>query len=224
MTARIEVLEVPAAGELHELTGIACLAGALRVAAGELDGHGVVGVAVDQELRHAEREPLDRGGEVVAAGQLAGRPAEQARGRAARQAQAGGLAEVDHAGLGDRRGRTHGGLGAGRAGGQAAPRRGPQGEVSAGRMADDDHPREVERSVEAAEMVDAGGDVLERGGPAAAAAPAEPPVLEVPDGPAAPGEVRDERVLRGEGRTWRASSRRGSGRRRARAPASPRAA
>src|ERR687895_2581117 len=67
MTARVEMLEVPAAGELHELAGIAGLAGALRVAAGELERHGVVCVAVDEELRHAERKPLDRRRDVVAA-------------------------------------------------------------------------------------------------------------------------------------------------------------
>jgi hypothetical protein len=44
-------------------------------------------------------------------------------------------------------------------------------------------------------MVDADRHVLEGGGPAPAAAQPEPAVLEVPNGPAAPGEVGGERFV-----------------------------
>jgi glutathione S-transferase len=63
-------------------------------------------------------------------------------------------------------------------------------------VADRDHPSEVERSVEPADMVYAGRDILERRGPATPAAPAEAAVLEVPDGPTAAGQVRDELILK----------------------------
>jgi hypothetical protein len=192
------MLEVPASGQHHELAQIAGPACALGVAAGELERHGVVRVAVDQELRQAERQPLDWRGEVVAAGHLAGRPAEQAPRRTARQVEPGGLAEVDHTRLGDRPGGAHGGLGTGCPGGEAAPGGRPQRQMAAGRVADHDDPSEVERSVEPADVVDTGRDVLERGGPATPAAPAEAAVLEVPDGPAAAGQVRDERILKPE--------------------------
>ena len=150
---------------------------------------------MNQELRHAEREAFDRRGQVVTAGQLARRSAEQAQRGSARQPQPSRLAEVEDARLGDRAGRTDGGLRPGRAGGQTSPRGCPQRQVAARGVTDDHHAREVERRLQPAEAVDPGGHVLERGGPATPAAPAEPPVLEVPDGPAARREIRDERVL-----------------------------
>jgi hypothetical protein len=67
--------------------------------------------------------------------------------------------------------------------------------VAAGGVAYDNHAREVERRGQPAEAVDPCGHVLERCGPAAAAAPAEPPVFQVPDGPATRGKVGDEPVL-----------------------------
>jgi hypothetical protein len=132
MTARIEVLEVAAAGQLNEPAGIAALAGAHGVAAGQLDRDGVVRIPVDEELGHAERKALDGGGDVVASGALDGGSAEQAERGVAREAEPG----------------------------------------------------------------DARGHVLERGGPATTAAPAEPPVLEVPDGEATPREVGNEPILK----------------------------
>ena len=62
-------------------------------------------------------------------------------------------------------------------------------------MADRDDARQVERLVEPAEQIDPGSDVLERRRPAAAAAPAEAPVFEVPGGPATACEIGDEAVL-----------------------------
>ena len=67
--------------------------------------------------------------------------------------------------------------------------------LPAGRVADRHHVGEVEPLLEPAELVDPRGHVLERRRPAAAAAPAQPAVLEVPDRPAAPGEVGHETVL-----------------------------
>jgi len=44
-------------------------------------------------------------------------------------------------------------------------------------------------------VIDAGGNVLEGGRPATAAAPAQAPVLEIPARPPPPGEVGDQVVL-----------------------------
>src|ERR1700733_8558878 len=67
---------------------------------------------------------------------------------------------------------------------------GPQRQVAAGGMPDDAHPVEVERRLDARQVVDRRCDVGEGGGPAAAVA--EAPVLDVPCCPAAPDEVGDE--------------------------------
>ena len=173
--------------------------GALGVAAGEL------GRARRRRHRRGPAAAARRAGAARSARrrrsgrELAQRPAEQLARGAARQPEPRRLAEVDHAGLGDGGGRTHARLGAGRAGGQAggapppiAPgARRPSGRSTTTRARSSGTSRPAERSI-------AGGDVLERRGPAAAAAPAQAPVLEVPDGPAAPREVRHERVLQAE--------------------------
>jgi hypothetical protein len=70
------MLEVATARKLDELARIAALGGPLGVAAGDRDRDAVVGIAVDEQLGQAERQPLDRRGEVVAAGAPYGRPTE----------------------------------------------------------------------------------------------------------------------------------------------------
>ena len=64
-------------------------------------------------------------------------------------------------------------------------------------MPDRDDAPEVDRNVarERGELVDRGGDVGERRGPAAAGPEADPPVLDVPGGPASRGEVAAERLV-----------------------------
>ena len=57
---------MPAAGQLDELARVARRGRALGVAARDRDRDDVVGVAVDEELRDPERQPLDRRGQVVA--------------------------------------------------------------------------------------------------------------------------------------------------------------
>jgi hypothetical protein len=189
------MLEVAAARKLYELAGIAALGGPVGVAAGDRDWDDVVGIAVDEQLGQAERQPLDRRGEVVAAGAPYGRPAEQRLGRSSRQPQPRCLAEVGDSRLRDGGSRADARVGARDLGGQAAPGGGPERELSTRRVADRYDACEVERLAKATELVDPRGDVFERGRPAAAAAPPEPAVLEVPGSPAARGEIGRELVL-----------------------------
>src|SRR6185503_16521902 len=79
--------------------------------------------------------------------------------------------------------------------GEAVPRRGPEREVGAGRVADQRNAVEVDRLGlgELAKAVDPCGDVLEAPGPAAAARP-DPPELEVPGRVAVRREVVREPV------------------------------
>jgi hypothetical protein len=62
-------------------------------------------------------------------------------------------------------------------------------------VTDGDHAGEVQRFLEVPEVVDARRDVLEGGGPAAAAQAAEAPILEVPDAPSAPGQIGHEPIV-----------------------------
>ena len=70
------MLEVAVARKLDELARIAAFGGPLGVAAGDSDRDDVVRIAVDEQLGQAERQPLDRRGEVVAARAPYRRPAE----------------------------------------------------------------------------------------------------------------------------------------------------
>src|SRR5215211_1382334 len=192
------MLLVPAARELDELARIAGGGSSLRVPPGERYRHHLVGVAVHDELRQAEREPLQGRRQVVAPGPPYRRAAQKLLGRTPRQSKSRRLAQIDHATLRDGAGEPHARVGARRARRQLAARGRPQGELAAGRVTDADDPGEIERLVERAEMIDPSRDVLERRRPPASAAKAKAPVLEVPDRPAAAREVRDEQVLEPE--------------------------
>jgi hypothetical protein len=85
-------------------------------------------------------------------GHLVGRAAEQLIDDRVRGAEPGELVEVERAGLRD------GGI-------DEALRRGPDGELAAGRVPDGDDPRGVD-----GQRLDRGGDVVERKWPAAAVA------------------------------------------------------
>jgi hypothetical protein len=112
--------------------------------------------------------------------------AEEVVHHAVGQAQRARQLEIEHAGLGDDRGDRHARIVAGR---------GPRREVAAGGMADRHDAAEVD-AVERGQVVDGGGDVVERLRNAAAAA--EPAVLDVPGRPAAPREVLAQRVHQGQ--------------------------
>src|SRR5829696_878548 len=127
---RVEVLVMSDLRELDELTGVAALRGSPRVAASEVDGHDLVGLAVHEELRQPQRKALDRRGEVVALWQLSRRTAEEALGGPARQPEARGLANVHNPGLGDRAGEPNARLGARRSGGEAGTSRRPERELA----------------------------------------------------------------------------------------------
>ena len=111
----------------------------------------------------------------------AARPAAPARAAAGVAVLARAGLEVGGRRLGDDRGQRHD---------RVAARRRPQGQRAAGRVADRDDPGQVERRVERGEVVDPGGDVVERRGPPPA--PAGAAELEVPRRPAARHEVVGE--------------------------------
>ena len=152
------------------------------------DAHrdGVVALAVQEELRDAEREPLSRRGEDVAL-EVLGRVAEQRPGRCRRGHEARGEGEVEHAGLRDDGVDRDARGDSGRAARQRPSPGRPERELSSGRVANSADVREVERRVQRGERVDAGCDVEERVRPPAAGADAA--VLEVPGGDAVGGEV-----------------------------------
>ena len=70
MGVGIDQLEVAGAGEGDEDAVIARSAGGGVVALAELVGHVLIGVAVEQHLRNAQRQQLDRGGQRVGFGCL----------------------------------------------------------------------------------------------------------------------------------------------------------
>ena len=148
-----------------------------------------------EQVRYSQRQALDRRGEVIALGVLAGRSAEKAPDHVARQMQAQRLAQVEDPGLGHRAGQSDARLGARGPARKPAPGGSPEGEVPARRVSDREDTGQVDSRLQGAEPVDPLGNVLERGGPAPAAAPAQAAVFQVPHRPPATGEIGDERVL-----------------------------
>ena len=168
------------------------------VAASQLDRHGFVERPVHEQRGHAERQQAHRVADGVTLGELLGRAAHQRARSAAAPRTPVGAGEVAHAGLRDDARDCHGrGAGdvSGGALGEFVAAGGPQREVAAGGVPDDRDRVEQEWRVELGEVVNRGGDVRERRGPAAAAAHA--PVLDVPHGPAARDEVAGEAAHHG---------------------------
>src|SRR5215211_9551218 len=117
------------------------------------------------------------------------RAAQELGRRAAAEAQPKGLAEVDDAGLRDGCAYAHLRSGAWSVRREARARRRPEREVTAGRVPERGDMAKVERRVHVGEEVDRGGDVEERGRPAAARRRPDPAVLDVPRGVPVRGEV-----------------------------------
>ena len=184
--ACVEVLEVARVREHAELAGVACAPSGSRVARRDAHRDGVVALAVQDELRDAEREALARRGEHVAL-EVHGRVAEQRPGRRRRGHEAGGEGEVEHAGLRDDGANRDARIGARGALRQRRSPGRPERELSSGRVANSADVREVEWRVQLGECVDPGRDVEQRLRPPAARADAA--VLEVPRGDAVRREV-----------------------------------
>ena len=176
----IEVPVVVFVGEQHEVA-----AGGAVEGLAHRGRDGVVLAAVCQQRGHAERQPRGGRGRGVALGVLLGRAAQQPPHDAVGEPPLPRALEVEHARLGHHAGDLHA---------RPVARRRERREVAARGVADRDHAREVERRLQHAQVVDARAEVVERGRPAAAALPAQPPVLEVPHRPAAPDEVVAQRV------------------------------
>ena len=181
------------AGQLEERGPVTGGFGGVPVGAALADRDVLVGVAVGEQLRHAQRQPLRRRGQRVALGDLVGPAAEEAGDGAVAEVVAGARHQVRHAGEADHGRGQHARLGAGGVGGQPAAGGSPQRQVPTGGVTDGHHPGEVEvvGGGEVGERVDARRHVLERGGPAAATADAR--VLQVPGGVAARRQVRSQR-------------------------------
>ncbi len=146
-----------------------------------------------QILRHAERQQHGRRGDVEALRLLAGRAADQLFGRVAAQGrliaqdrpQITGTVEIDGSDNRQRVGAAQ--FGAGRDPGAG---RHPQGGVTAGGMAHDEHASEIEivGLGQDADVVGGRAPVLQGAGPAAARAPYQP-VVDVPRGNTAAGQA-----------------------------------
>ena len=98
--ARVDVLEVAGVREHAELAWVARVPSGGGVARRDPHRNGVVALAVQEELRDAEREPLPRRGEDVPL-EVVPRVAEQGPGRRRRRHEAGSEGEIEHAGLRD---------------------------------------------------------------------------------------------------------------------------
>ncbi len=131
---------------------------------------------------HAEREPLDRAGVVVALRDLGRVTAEEGLGRAGAELVECGAPKVEDAGLGHDAGDRHR---------RIAPGRRPRRQVAAGRVADRDDAAQVERRVDVGEGVDRRGHVVERRRVPTAAADAA--VLDVQRRPATCRQRRRQR-------------------------------
>jgi len=159
--------------------------GRVGVRGGHLDRDALVGLAVDDEDRHAGGHALDRRGVGIGVGDLVGVAAHEPRRRALAELEAVGLPQVEDAGLGDDPREPHARLGA---------RRGPQRELPARGVPDGHDAVAVDRGVERGQVVDAGGDVLGRHRPAAAADLPDAAELDVPRRDAPADEVAGEIV------------------------------
>ena len=132
------MLEVTRLRQDAQLAGIAGVPRGRCVARRDAHRDGVVAVAVQEELRDAEREALPRRCEdvplVVRRGIAEERPRRGRRGH-----EPGGECEVEHAGLGDSRGFRDAWCAARCVGREGGARRGPESQVPSGRVADGDH-------------------------------------------------------------------------------------
>ena len=177
---RLDHVEVVGVRELDELDLVARRPRRRRVVAALLRRDDVVPPAVDEQLRHAEREQRGgrRGG--VALGHLVGPAAEEALTGAVAQIRSRSPGEVGDARERDRSDRP-----------DAAARREPESEVPSRGVPGGDDPARVDL-LQRADVVERGGHVLERPRPASSLLP-DPPVLDIPGGEAAPREVVRER-------------------------------
>jgi hypothetical protein len=164
--------------------------GGRDVALAVAERHLVVGTRVHAQHGGPHRHGGHRVGVAVLLGQVAGTAAHQVQRRGAADGVAGAVGERQHASLRDNRGhRDPRSRRTGHAFRGSRPAGRPGGEVTAGAVPDDHDAIGVDGEVR--EQVDPRGDIGERGRPAATATGA--PVLKVPYGVAAPGQVGRER-------------------------------
>ena len=151
--------------------------------------------------RHAEGHAGHRRGPGVGLGELVGAAAHQVTHRPAADPLPGCGREVEDTGLDHHPAERHPGRRTRSPGGQPGPGGRPGHQMTAGRVAQADHPPQVEPAAGlllpgAFEAVHRGGDVLDGAGPAPAARPPVPPdapVLHVEGRPAATDQVCGQR-------------------------------